>query len=222
MSTDVSTEWIALTAADGHRFDAYRAAPRGTARGALVVLPEIFGINPHIRRVCDGFAAAGYATLAPALFDRTERKVELGYDDAGRTRGIALMTSMDTEKTLLDVQAALAELGDAAVVGYCWGGSLAWLAAARLPVRAAVGYYGGQIGKTLDLVPKAPTLLHFGEKDQNIPLSVAEGVRQRHPAVIVHTYPAGHGFNCDERASFDADSAALALRRTLGLLDAAF
>ena len=162
MSTDVSTEWIALTAADGHRFDAYRAAPRGTARGALVVLPEIFGINPHIRRVCDGFAAAGYATLAPALFDRTERKVELGYDDAGRTRGIGLMTSMDTEKTLLDVQAALAELGDTAVVGYCWGGSLAWLAAARLPVRAAVGYYGGQIGKTLDLVPKAPTLLHFG------------------------------------------------------------
>lgn len=222
MSTEISTEWIELTAADGHRFDAYRAAPRGTARGALVLLPEIFGINRHIRRVTDGFAAAGYATLAPALFDRSERKVELGYDDAGRTHGIALMKSLDTEKTLLDVQAALETLGDAAVVGYCWGGSLAWLAAAKLPVRAAIGYYGGQIGSTLDAVPKAPTLLHFGEQDQAIPLTVAEGVRQRHPAVIVHTYPAGHGFNCEERPSHDADSAALALQRTLGLLQAAF
>jgi len=222
VNTDISTEWIELTAADGHRFDAYRAAPKGVARGALVVLPEIFGINRHIRRVCDGFAAAGYTVLAPALFDRAERKVELGYDDAGRTHGITLMKSMERESTLRDTQAALAHLGDAAVVGYCWGGSIAWLAAARLPVRAAIGYYGGQIGQTLDEVPRAPVLLHFGEQDPNIPLSVAEGVRQRHPAVIVHTYPAGHAFNRDEGKTYDADSAALALRRTLGLLAAAF
>ncbi|MBP2231721.1 carboxymethylenebutenolidase [Azospirillum agricola] len=215
--------WVELPAGDGHRFRAYRAAARGEEIGRLIVAPEIFGINRHIRSVCDGFAAEGYTVIAPDLFERAERAVELPYDEAGIQRGIALKGRVSTEDALKDVQAALERLGgDAALVGYCWGGSLAWAAASRLPLRAAVGYYGGDIGKRLDETPRVPTLLHFGERDHAIPPEVAAGVTARHPAVPVHLYPAGHGFNCDERGSFHPRSAALARLRTLGFLRAVF
>lgn len=219
----IDSGWVELTADDGHRFRAYRAAAKGAEIGRLIVAPEIFGINRHIRGVCDGFAAAGYSVLAPDLFERAERAVELAYDEAGVQRGIAIKGRIADTDALADVEAALARLGgDAALVGYCWGGSLAWMAASRLPVRASIGYYGGAIAKHLDEVPRVPTLLHFGEQDHAIPLEVAEGVKARHPAVPVHLYPAGHGFNCDERGSFHRDSADLARARTLGLLRAVF
>lgn len=225
MAQGVTSETVELQAGDGHRLSGFLARPAGEPRGAVVLVQEIFGVNRHIRSVCEDYAAAGYTTLAPALFDRVERGVELPYDPAGIERGRALMGGVSLDQALADVAAALARLGDAgpaAVVGYCWGGTLAWLAAARLPVRAAVGYYGGKIGDHAALVPQAPVLLHFGEKDHAIPVSVAEEVRSRHAQAIVHLYPAGHGFNCDERASYDADSARLARRRSLGLLDAVF
>lgn len=219
----MSGEWIELRAADGHAFRAYRAAATGRELGRLIVAPEIFGINRHIRSVCDGFADDGFTVVAPDLFERAERAVELPYDEAGVQRGVALKGRVPDAAALADIGAALDRLGgEAALVGYCWGGSLAWMAASRLPLRAAVGYYGGAIAQHLDEAPRVPTLLHFGAQDHAIPLTVAEGVTARHPAVPVHVYPAGHGFNCDERGSFHPESAALARRRTLGLLRAVF
>ncbi|MBP2292241.1 dienelactone hydrolase family protein [Azospirillum rugosum] len=217
--------WLDLTASDGHRFRGYEARPAGAEKGQILVIQEIFGVNNHIRNVCEDFAAEGYRALAPALFDRAERDVELAYDDAGIQRGREIMGKVTIDDALKDVAAGLAHLGGdgaAAIVGYCWGGTVAWAAAQRLVVRAAIGYYGGGIANRLDEAPRAPTLLHFGEKDHAIPLTVADSVRDRHPSVMVHLYPAGHGFNCDERASYDAESAALAKQRTLGLLRAVF
>ncbi|WP_448207309.1 dienelactone hydrolase family protein [Azospirillum sp. sgz302134] len=223
--SDVESNWLDLTVSDGHGFRAFEARPRGPEKGRLLVIQEIFGVNRHIRNVCEGYAAAGYHALAPALFDRVERGVELAYDEPGIARGRSLKGAVPMENALADTEAALLHLGgagSAAIVGYCWGGSIAWMAAARLPVRAAIGYYGGEIGNRLNETPRAPVLLHFGEQDHAIPLSVAEGVRRHHPSAIVHTYAAGHGFNCDERGGYDAESAAVARARSLGLLAAVF
>ncbi|WP_207456593.1 dienelactone hydrolase family protein [Azospirillum sp. SYSU D00513] len=225
MAGQSAGDWLELTATDGHGLAAYQTGPREGARGALVIVQEIFGVNSHIRGVCDAYAAEGFRVIAPALFDRVERKLELGYGDDGVKRGIALKQAIPDEQALLDIAAALDALGgagEAAVMGYCWGGSLAWRAASALRPRAAIGYYGGGIGQHLDEAPGCPTLLHFGEKDHAIPLSVAEGVRARHPSVPCHIYPAGHGFNCDERGSYDAESARIARERTLGFLRAVF
>lgn len=214
--------WIELTAADGARIAAYRAQPAGVPRGGLVVVQEIFGVNRHIRSVCDGYAADGYLVVAPALFDRCETGVDWGYtpDDVGRAR--ALRGRVDTDRALLDVAAAravAAEAGDAGVVGYCWGGLLAWLAAARVPGFAcAIAYYGGGMPDAVGEHPRCPVLAHFGEQDAMIPLAGVRALAAAHPAVEVHTYPAGHGFNCDERASFDALAARLARERSLSFL----
>ncbi len=213
-------ETIELRAEDGHRLGAYRADPEGTARGGLVVLQEIFGVNGHIRDVADGFAAEGYAALAPALFDRVERGVELRYDAEGVEKGRALRAALDWDDVMRDVAAAVEALrpaGRVGVVGYCWGGSLAWLSACRLDIAAAVGYYGGQILPYVDETPRCPVILHFGEKDSTIPLEDVDRIRAAHPEVPVHLYPAGHGFNCDRRGDYHAESAALARTRTLSL-----
>mgnify|MGYP001188999953 CR=1 FL=1 len=221
----IDSGWLDLTASDGHRLRGFEAKPRGAEKGRILVIQEIFGVNNHIRNVVQDYAAEGYRALAPALFDRAERDVELAYDDAGIQRGRGIMGKVSIDDALKDVEAALKHLGgdgSAAIVGYCWGGTIAWAAASQLGVRAAIGYYGGGIANRLDDAPRAPTLLHFGEQDHAIPLTVAEGVRERHPSTIVHIYPAGHGFNCDERGSYHAESAALAKQRTLGLLQAVF
>ena len=214
---------INLTAADGHTCAAYQTLPHASPPAAgLVVVQEIFGVNAHIRDVCDRLTAAGYATLAPALFDRALRGVELDYDAGGVARGRKIREQVGEDGPLADVAAAVARLrplGRVGIIGFCWGGSLAWLAATRLGVAAAVGYYGGQIAQHLDEKPDCPVLLHFGEKDASIPVADAEAVRAAHPEVAVHLYPAGHGFNCDRRASYHAESAALAGRRTLAFLD---
>jgi carboxymethylenebutenolidase len=215
-------EWIELKAQDGAAVSAWLATPAEPARGAVVVVQEIFGVNHHIRSVADRFAAAGYLAVAPAIFDRVERGVELDYNDEGRTRGMAIVGKVDREAALLDVAAAVervAAAGKVAVVGFCYGGTIAWLASARIPgVGAAVGYYGGGVIGLNDLQPRAPTMLHFGERDAHIPVAGVKQVEAAHPAVPVHLYPADHGFNCDERASYDAPSAALAWRRTLDFL----
>jgi carboxymethylenebutenolidase len=215
------SQTIKLTAADGVIIDAYRAEPVGTPKGGLVVLQEIFGVNAHIRSVADRFAAEGYLVIAPALFDRVEAGVELGYTD-DFPRAISLVQSVDHDKTLLDVAAAVdaaSEGGKVGVVGYCWGGSLAYAAACFTPgVSSAVGYYGGNIVSSLGARPKVPLMLHFGEHDDHIPMSDVETIKAALPDVPVYTYDAGHGFNCDVRASFDAASAAQALERTLAFL----
>ncbi len=217
-------ETIRLTASDEHTLDAYLARPEGTPKAGLVVCQEIFGLNRHIREVTDSFAAEGYLALAPALFDRVKRDVELGYgpDDLDYGRGLCART--DWDETASDVECAVAklreELGEGAkvgVVGYCWGGSVAWLAACRLDVQAAAAYYGGQIYELSDETPRCAVILHFGEEDAIVPFDQIEAIRAEHPKVVDHIYHAGHGFNCDHREDYDPDAAALARSRTLAL-----
>ena len=207
-----------LTAADGHSFDAYEVRPDGAA-SAIVVIQEIFGVNEHIRSVVDRYAAFGYHAIAPALFDRVKPGVELDYDQDGMTQGRAMAGQIKWEPAMLDLAATVAHVtatGPVGAVGYCFGGSLAWLSAVDLPVTAAVGYYGGQIHSLNDRDPAVPTMLHFGQLDSAIPLEQVEEIMKAHPDVDVHVYEgAQHGFNCDARGSFHPLSAAIALGRTL-------
>jgi len=213
-------ETIRLKAADGHSFDAYVAQPAGKPRGGLVVIQEIFGVNRHMRKVADGFAADGYLCVTPALFDRAKPGVELGYGPDDVPQGRDLRAALKLDDVLLDLKASVECAGSAGrvgAVGYCWGGSLAFLCATRLGVQAAVGYYGGQIGPHKDEKPGCPVILHFGERDKGIPLSGVEEIRAARPDVTIHIYPADHGFNCDERASWEPVSAKIARERTLEL-----
>ena len=211
---------IRLTASDGHELDAWLAAPAGTPRAGLVVLQEIFGVTAHIAAVTDGFAAAGYLAIAPALFDRAERGAVLDYTEM--TRGRDLMLKLDLDNVVRDIAAAVARAGAAGkvgVIGYCWGGALADLAACQLPVDAAVSYYGGRTASWLDQEPACPVQYHFGGKDPLIPPELVEQIRAGRPAGEFFIYPeAGHGFNCDERSSFHPESAHLALERSQAFL----
>lgn len=211
---------ITLTADDGHQFSAYRAEPAGTPRGGLVVIQEIFGVNQHIRKVTDSFAAEGYLCLAPAIFDRVDRNFEIGYTPADVEHGRATRAKIQLDDMVADIRAAVkalqAEKLKVGVVGYCLGGTLAWLSATRIDgVGAAVGYYGGGVAASAAETPRSPVLLHWGETDASIPPDHWETVKKAHPTVPAHVYPAGHGFNCDERGSWHAESAALAKKRTL-------
>ena len=212
-----------LRAADGFAFGVYEALPAGEVRGAIVVVQEIFGVNAHIRQVADSFAAEGYAALAPAVFDRVERDVELGYDDDGFRRGRALaFDKQDVDATLRDLQAAVEEAGKygkVGMVGYCYGGLLTWLSACAFDgLACASAYYGGGIAGSLDdRAPKCPLVMHFGALDAHIPLSDVDKIKAALPDVPVHVYDADHGFNCDHRDSHDAAAAALARERTLAL-----
>ncbi len=213
-------DYRTLTAADGHSFGAYVATPEATPKAALVVVQEIFGVNEHIRSVADGFAAQGYLAVAPALFDRYQQDVQLGYSGEDWKTAMSFMPNFNMDWAVADTEAAVTYARDeykteVGVVGYCLGGSIAWLSAAKLPITAAVGYYGGFIAKFLDQAPKCPILLHFGEKDDHISPEDVAKIKAAYPAVPVYTYDAGHGFNCDARESYDAPSARLALERTL-------
>ena len=216
-------EFTTLMARDGHEFNAWLAAPSGPVRGALVIAQEIFGVNRHIRSVADGFAADGYVTIAPCLFDRIRRGIELGYSEAEVQQGRGYRLQIPKEKTLLDLTACINVVrhsGRVSIVGYCWGGTLAYIAACELPVFCAVSYYGGQIKDHLDKSPRRPVMYQFGEKDPHIPVSDIDKIRAADPNGIFHLYPADHGFNCDERGTYDAASAALARERTLQFLNA--
>jgi carboxymethylenebutenolidase len=210
---------IELTAADGHTLSAYVAGPQEARRG-LVVVQEIFGVNRHMRRVCDDFAQQGYAVVCPALFDRTRRGVELGYGPEDVARGRDLRGTIDAGKTVLDILAAAAALPTSAkrgIVGYCWGGTVAWHGATRTSAfSAAVGWYGGGIAAAKDEAPRCPVQLHFGETDASIPLADVEAIRKAQPGVEIFVYQgAGHGFGCEERGSYVEKDAALAQERTL-------
>ena len=215
-------QWIDLTASDGFVLSAYRAAPEGKPRGALVVVQEIFGVNSHIRDVCDGYAADSYLTVAPALFDRYEKGVDLGYTEQEIARGSELRAQATTEVALRDVAAArdaVAGAGKVGVIGYCWGGLIAWMSASRLTGFAcAVPYYGGGMTDAIGEQPKCPVMAHFGERDTVIPIDGVKKLAAEHPEAQVFVYAAGHGFNCDQRGSYDATAAKLARERTLQFL----
>jgi carboxymethylenebutenolidase len=210
---------LELTAADGYKLSAYRADPAGSPRGAVVVAQEIFGVNSHIRAVCDGFAADGYVAIAPALFDRVQRNVDLGYSEADIAAGRELKAKAGIDKPLLDVAAAreaVKAAGKTGIVGYCWGGYVAWMAASRLDGFAcAVPYYGGGMIEAIGEKPRCPVMMHFGERDAVLPLEGVERLRAAHPQQQVFVYAAGHGFKCDQRGSYDAAAAKLARERTL-------
>ena len=215
---------IELTASDGHTLAAYRADPPGPPKAGVVVVQEIFGVNAHIREVADDYAAQGYLAIAPALFDRSQPGVELGYDENAIAQGREIAFSLAPDLPVLDIRAAVeaaASAGKVGVVGYCWGGSLAFLAACKLDIAAASGYYGGQIVAALerkpDLSPAAPLIMHFGEHDAGIPLADVDRIAKTFPDVPIHMYDAGHGFNCDHRGSYDESSCRTARERTLDL-----
>lgn len=214
-----------LTAADGHRFDAYIADPKGTPKGGFVVIMEIFGVNGHIKSICDGYAADGYRCVAPALYDRVQKGVDLGYSADDIAKGRALREKMVWDTVKLDTDMAIAAAGSAGrvgITGYCYGGGVAWYAAARCAgLSAAIGYYGGPWASLVDEAPRCATMLHFGAKDSMIPVALADQMKAKHPTIVTHVYDADHGFNCDQRVHFDGYAAALARRRTLGLLEAA-
>jgi carboxymethylenebutenolidase len=211
---------IKLAASDGFQLGGYRADPATAPKAALVVIQEIFGVNHHIRNVCDRFAGAGYVAVAPAIFDRIEPNFQSGYSPDEVAVARKFVASPDWAAMLRDVQAAIdsvKSVGPVGIVGFCLGGSVAYAAATKLTgLSAAVGYYGGAIIRFADDKPGVPTMLHFGEKDAGIPLSDVETIRAKRPDVEIHVYPgAQHGFSCDERASYDKASADIAWQRTL-------
>ncbi|MDO9115973.1 MAG: dienelactone hydrolase family protein [Polaromonas sp.] len=219
-------KFIDLTSADGFVFPAYVAEPAGTPKAAVVVLQEIFGVNSHIRSVADGYAAAGYLAVAPATFHRVKPDVELGYTEADMNAGFALKTAVDAlpaPGVLQDIQAAIHHAakstgGKVGIVGYCWGGLLTWRAACTLSgLSAAVPYYGGGMtaGDEPARQPACPVLAHFGDQDHWIPLDTVEAFKKAQPGVEVFVYEANHGFNCDQRGSYNEAAATLARARTL-------
>ena len=214
---------VKLRASDGHELDVYVAMPEGEPIAGLVVVQEIFGVNAHIRRVADGYAKDGFVAVAPALFDRIERHVELGYEGDDMNKARSFMPKLDLEKGLLDVEAAMKYAASTtgkkvAVIGYCYGGTLAWLAAARFHPAAAVGYYGGKIAKFAGEGLNCPVLLHFGRQDGHIPAADVEKVKDAHPDVEIYWYDAGHGFNCEARGSYSPEAATIARHRSLEFL----
>jgi carboxymethylenebutenolidase len=215
-------ELTTIMARDGHEFQAWLVAAPARPRGALVVIQEIFGVNRHIRSVTDGFAAAGYTAIAPALFDRVRRGIELGYSPEEMQQGAGYRKQIAPETALKDLAAAVAVVrhsGRTAAVGYCWGGTLAYLAACELPLACAVVYYG-RVADYLERKPRCPMMYHYGTEDKSIPLEDVARLRAAQPAATVHVYEgAGHGFNCEQRASYHAEAAALARSRTLEFLN---
>ena len=215
------SKMIRLRARDGHELDAYVAEPAGAPKGGVVVVQEVFGVTDHIKRVADQYAAQGYRAIAPAMFDRIERNLTLDYSEV--QKGIQYMRQLQWPNTLADVEAAADEVraGSAAVVGFCWGGTVAHVAASELPLDAAVSYYGGGVAKMLDKKPQCPILYHFGDQDASIPLLDVEMIRRANPDSPLYIYPgAGHGFNCDERASYSEKDAQLAFQRSVEFLGA--
>ncbi len=222
-------ENIRLTAADGFELGAYRARPEAAPRGGVVVVQEIFGVNLHIRAVCDGYAEAGYLAVAPAIYDRIEPDAQLGYTPDDVARGREIRAKCDMANVIADVAAAAGSAveggpgggpggGKAGIVGYCWGGQIVYVAACRLgdQLSCASGYYGGGIVPFLGEAPAIPLMLHFGTEDASVPLSDSEQIGEARPEVAIHLYEgAGHGFNCDLRSQYHAEAAALALERTL-------
>ena len=213
---------IELTASDGHKLSAYRAEPKGKPRGGLIVVQEIFGVNSHVKNVSDGYAADGYLAIAPAFFDRVERGFESGYEQADIERGRTFTPKMQWDKAILDAGAALVSVksaGKTGIVGYCWGGTVSWMGASRLAgLSAAVTYYGGGITANSGEKPKCPVMSHWGETDQGIPIDGVKKFLGEHKEVTAFIYPAGHGFNCDQRGSYHADSAKTARTRSLEFL----
>lgn len=214
---------ITLTAADGHELDAWRADPEAAAKGGIVLLHAVYGLTAHLGDVCDAFAAQGYAAIAPALYHRIGPGIVHPYDADGVAAGRRSYGALPREHILADIAASAVALGDTgpvAVSGFCTGGTWAWIAAAELDFDAAVIFYGSQVPAHLDLAPRCPAILHYGDDDSIVPMADVEKIRAAHPDLAVHIYPGGrHAFFNPEQAAYDAAAARLALRRSIDFLD---
>ena len=213
-------KFIELKASDGHKFAAYVAEPSAKARAGVLVIPEVFGVNSHIKQTADGYAADGYLAVSPAMFDRAQRNYDTGYSQPEIQAGVAIMQKLDWKQSMLDVEAAIGEAmkaGKVGIVGYCYGGTVAWVAAARASgLACSVPYYGGGMHGLIKEQPKVPVMCNFGETDQSPTLAQAKEIVAAHPEISAHFYAgAGHGFNCDQRGSWNAEAAKLARSRTL-------
>lgn len=211
-------ETVKLKAIDGGEVRGFVARPAGDPKGCVVIAQEIFGVNDHVRWVvAEQYAKAGYLAVAPAFFDRLEPDVELGYTPEGTARGRELVDRLGMDAPLRDIRAAEQQVGGGlptGVVGYCWGGSVAFLAATRLGL-PSVGYYGGRTAQFVHERMQAPAMLHFGEKDKLITMDIVQRISAAYPDVPCHVYPAGHGFNRFGHPDWHEDSARTALERTL-------
>ncbi len=217
---------IKLTSADGFEFDAYYCEAKNETLGGVIIVQEIFGVNNHIRDVTERFAALGYATIAPALYDRWHSKFNGGYnpEDMAIGRDLKTQANSELEKVMMDVEAArdcVLDAGKVGITGFCWGGFIAWMAACRLNVQASAAYYGGGIIDFIDEKPQCDTIAHFGRQDESIPMHDVEAIKAAHPEVEIFIYEADHGFHCDQRAQFDPIAANIAGMRTLRLFDSA-
>ncbi len=210
---------IELKAADGHTLSAYRADPQGKPRGAIVVIQEIFGVNSHIKSVADGYARDGYVAIAPAMFDRVQKGFDVGYSPDDIAKGREVRAKVTTDMAMNDAQAAVneaAKAGKVGIVGYCWGGFVAWMAANKVSgLACAAPYYGGGILDNTGVAPKVPLMGHFGDKDQHIPVEGVKKLAEKYPKEQIFIYAADHGFNCDQRGSYNAPAAKQARERTL-------
>jgi carboxymethylenebutenolidase len=221
MDAKITDSRVKVTAEDGHQFDAYVAESSSPARGSIVLIQEIFGVNSHIRSVADGYAKDGFNVIAPALFDRAERNLELNYNAEDTKKGMDAISQIGLDAALKDVAASIKharELWPAlktGVLGFCLGGSLGWLAATRLDPAAVVCYYGGQIARNAAETPHCPVMMHFGAKDAHIGPEEIEKIRKAQQELPLFVYDAGHGFNCDQRRDYEPQSAKLARERTL-------
>jgi carboxymethylenebutenolidase len=216
-------EKVKLRAADGFELGAYVARAEGEPLSGLIVIQEIFGVNAHIRSVADGYARDGFLAVAPAIFDRIQPNFEAGYEGDDLPIARSMVPKLDFDKAVADMAAAMEyaakETGKkVGVIGYCLGGTMAWLAATRLKPAVAVGYYGGAISRFADETPKAPVMLHFGKQDTHIPKELVDKVQAAHPEVEIYWYDAGHGFNCNARASYNDAAAKEARSRSLAFL----
>jgi carboxymethylenebutenolidase len=216
-------QMIKLTSKDGFELGAYRADPDGAPKGGVVIIQEIFGVNTHMKEVCDGYARDGYVAIAPALFDRVERDLELGYTPPDQEKGKATRGGLNWDDSLADTQAAAEAIrgpaGKVAIIGYCFGGSIAWIAATRGNFDASVSYYGGNAADFADEKPKCPIICHIGTEDKGVNAEKVAKIKAGQPQVPVYMYEgAGHGFNCDHRGSFHEASAKTARERTLAFL----
>lgn len=213
---------ITLSAEDGHSLSAYIAEAANHPKGGIVIVQEIFGINDHIQNVCDRFARRGYTAIAPALFDRIQPRIQLDYDSEGVAQGRQLKQTCSEELALKDISAAMNYIktsGKTSIIGYCWGGTLAYLSAVKISgFSKAVGYYGGGIAALKNETPQIPIMLHFGDQDTSVPMTDVDAIMTARPETIIHVYQAGHGFNCDRRAGYNADATKLALKRSLDFI----
>ena len=217
---------ISLTSSDGFEFDAYCCEAEGDARGGVIVVQEIFGVNEHIRDVAERFAALGYTTIAPSLYDRWNKGFTGGYnaDHIAVGRELKTQANAELDKVMMDVKATrdyLAPYGKTGIVGFCWGGFVAWMAACRIEMHASAAYYGGGIMDCNDEEPKCPTIAHFGRQDQSIPMKDVEAIKAGHPKADIFIYEADHGFHCDQRDQFNPRAANIAGMRTIRLFDTA-